>query len=75
MKYESVASNRKSPGCLMLRRLVTKLNFALPAVAYVDLRTPHKGGSIRVLSELESYYYEHLRNGTAPAVKTQARQT
>ena len=28
MKYESVASNQESPGCLLLRRLVTKFNLA-----------------------------------------------
>ena len=60
MKYESVASNRKSPGSLMLRRLVSKFNVELPEGSPPDLYIPFNGNVAHKMDELEQYFHDHL---------------
>ena len=66
MKYESVASNRKSPGSQMLRRLVSKFNVELPEGLPDHLYEPFKGDVQHVMDEREVYLNDHLRMTSLP---------
>ena len=66
MKYECVASNRKSPGSQMLRRLVSKFNVELPVGSPPDLFIPLNGDVTRQMDEKEQYFHTHLCKTSLP---------
>ena len=66
IKYESVASNRKSPGSQMLRRLVSKFNVELPVDAPSDLFIPFNCDITRHMDDKEPYFYKHLCEYSRP---------
>ena len=66
IKYESVASNRKSPGSQMLRRLVSKFNVELPVDAPSDLFIPFNCDIKRHMDDKELYFYKHLCEYSLP---------
>ena len=72
MKYESVASNRKSPGSQMLRRLVSKFNVELPEGLQITSTKPFKGDVQHVMDGREVYLYDHLRMTIASTGRDEA---
>ena len=69
MKYESVASNRKSPGSLMLRRSVSKFNVELPEGSPPDLYIPFNGNVAHKMDEREQYFPDHLCKSSLPRLE------
>ena len=69
MKYEAVASNHKSPGSQMRRRLVSKFNVDLPRGSPTDLCTPFNGDVTRQMDEREQSLYTHLCKSSLPRVE------
>ena len=69
MKYEVVASNHKSPGSQMLRRLVSKFNVELPQGSPPDLCTPFNDDVTRQMDEREQSLYTHLCKSSLPRVE------
>ena len=69
MKYEAVASNHKSPGSQMLRRLVSKFNVELPQGSPPDLCTPFNGDVTRQMDEREQSLHTHLCKSSLPRVE------
>ena len=66
MKYEAVASNRKSPGSQVLRRLVSKFKRSCLWVHPPDLCIPFNGDVTRQMDEREQYFYTHLCKSSLP---------
>ena len=67
IKYESVASNRKSPGSQMLRRLVSKFNVELPVDAPSDLFIPFNCDITRHMDDKELYISQTLMRIFTPS--------
>ena len=58
--------NRRSPGSLMQRKLISKFNVAVPLDSQTDLCIPYDGKLTREMDEEELYHYEHLCNCSLP---------